>query len=95
MAITPSGVEEVFDIQVEGTENFIANGIVSHNTRWGTSDLIGRLSKDMVMNPDADQYEVVEFPALFEKDEVVEGEELEDPDDPTSPLHSVTKRHDI
>lgn len=61
------------------------------HTRWGTSDLIGRLSKDMMMNPDADQYDIVEFPALFEKEETIAVEEPEDPDDPTAPMHKVTK----
>lgn len=37
------GEEDVFDIQVADTENFIANGLVSHNTRWNEDDLIGRL----------------------------------------------------
>lgn len=64
-AIQPAGVEEVFDIQVERTENFIANGLVSHNTRWFMDDLTGRLTQDMAKDPVADQYEVVEFPALM------------------------------
>ena len=55
-SITPAGIEEVFDIQVEGTENFIANGLVSHNTRWHSSDLTGRLVQDMQANEQADQY---------------------------------------
>ena len=42
-SIKPCGVEEVFDIQVERTENFIANGLVSHNTRWHEDDLSGRI----------------------------------------------------
>jgi hypothetical protein len=42
VSITPSGKEEVFDVEVDRTENFIANGIVSHNTRWGKRDLTGR-----------------------------------------------------
>lgn len=41
--IIPSGIEDVFDIQVENTENFIANGLISHNTRWHDDDLAGRL----------------------------------------------------
>jgi predicted phage terminase large subunit-like protein len=41
--ITPAGYEDVYDIQVEGTENFIANGLVSHNTRWHEDDLAGRI----------------------------------------------------
>jgi predicted phage terminase large subunit-like protein len=43
--IVESGYEDVFDIQVESTENFIANGLVSHNTRWHEDDLAGRLLK--------------------------------------------------
>ena len=45
VAIDAAGFEDVFDIQVEGTENFIANGVVSHNTRWHEDDLIGWLVK--------------------------------------------------
>ena len=43
VSITPAGIEDVFDVQVERTENFIANGVVSHNTRWHEDDLTGRL----------------------------------------------------
>jgi predicted phage terminase large subunit-like protein len=42
-------------------------------TRWHQGDLIGRVIKDMTMNPDADQYEVFEFPAILE---------VPDPEDP-------------
>lgn len=35
-------------------------------TRWAEQDLIGKLHKDMIRKPDADSWEVVEFPALFE-----------------------------
>lgn len=41
--VIEEGYDDVFDIQVENTENFIANGLVSHNTRWHEDDLIGRL----------------------------------------------------
>jgi predicted phage terminase large subunit-like protein len=64
-SITPDGVEEVYDIQVEGTESFIANGVVSHNTRWHQRDLIGRLLKDSAMNEGGDTYEAFEFPAIL------------------------------
>lgn len=65
-SILPSGRAEVFDVQIDRTENFIAGGLVSHNTRWHLSDLTGRLTGDMVKNAEADQYEVVEFPAILE-----------------------------
>lgn len=37
-------------------------------TRWSQSDLSGKLVQDMVRNPDADQWNLVEFPALFENE---------------------------
>lgn len=37
-------------------------------TRWALNDLTGRVVKDMVMNDGADQYDVVEFPAVLEKE---------------------------
>ena len=46
VSISKAGKREVFDIQVEGTENFIANGLVSHNTRWHEDDLSGRILPD-------------------------------------------------
>jgi hypothetical protein len=77
--ITLDGFEDVYDIQVEGTENFVANGIVSHNTRWHQRDLIGRLIKDSATNPDGDQYEIFEFPAILNEDST-------DPDNPPKSL---------
>lgn len=37
-------------------------------TRWHLNDLTGRVISDMTKNPGSDQYEVVEFPALFESE---------------------------
>jgi predicted phage terminase large subunit-like protein len=42
--IRPAGIEDVFDIEVAETENFIAGGLVSHNTRWNEDDLLGWLT---------------------------------------------------
>lgn len=39
--------------------------IVVLHTRWAQRDLIGRLVKDASLAPDADQYEVFEFPAIL------------------------------
>jgi predicted phage terminase large subunit-like protein len=64
-SITPDGVDDVYDIQVEGTESFLANGVVSHNTRWHQRDLIGRLVKDSALNAGGDKYETFEFPAIL------------------------------
>jgi len=50
------------------------------HTRWAARDLIGRVTKDAAMNPDADQYEVFEFPAIL-----TTPNPNYDPDDPESP----------
>lgn len=39
--VSEGGIEDVFDVQIDRTENFIANGLVSHNTRWHQQDLAG------------------------------------------------------
>lgn len=44
LEVVPCGTEDVFDLQIDRTENFIANGLVSHNTRWAEDDLAGRLA---------------------------------------------------
>ena len=72
-AIDYVGEEEVFDVQIERTENFIANGLVSHNTRWHDDDLAGAqlslaktLREEGVPEEEINQWEVVSFPAISE-----------------------------
>jgi predicted phage terminase large subunit-like protein len=65
VSIISSGEEEVFDIEVERTHNFIANGVVSHNTRWSKKDLTGQVLKSEIQRG-GEEWEVIEFPALFE-----------------------------
>lgn len=60
--IQACGREDVFDIQVDRTENFIANGLVSHNTRWHDEDMIGQLSKEA-------GWTVINLPAICENPE--------------------------
>ncbi len=43
VSVEPCGRDDVYDLQIDRTENFIANGLVSHNTRWHQEDLIGQL----------------------------------------------------
>lgn len=62
-AIEPAGIEDVFDIQVEATENFIANGLVSHNTRWHEADLAGKI----LASEDGPNWRYVRLPALAEE----------------------------
>jgi predicted phage terminase large subunit-like protein len=42
-------------------------------TRWHQDDLTGRVTRDMAQNDKADQYEVVEFPAILEITKEVDG----------------------
>jgi predicted phage terminase large subunit-like protein len=66
VSIEPAGEEEVFDVEVDRTENFIANGIVSHNTRWGRRDLAGRLIQTSTERGDGEtEWEVIELPAIL------------------------------
>ena len=61
-SIVPAGHEEVFDVQVARTQNFIADGFISHNTRWHEDDLGGRLLTEMASG--GDQWEILKFAAL-------------------------------
>ncbi|MEN6314196.1 MAG: phage terminase large subunit [Clostridiaceae bacterium] len=61
-SITHTGIEDVFDVQIAETENFIANGLVSHNTRWHEDDLIGYLTREKA----ADGWFHIRIPALAE-----------------------------
>lgn len=67
--ITSEGEDEVFDMQVEGDENFIADGLVSHNTRWHEDDLGGRVLADL-------QQTTMRVRQICLPMEAVEGDEL-------------------
>lgn len=71
--VEPDGEAEVFDVQIDRTENFIANGLVSHNTRWSEDDLIGRLTdpKNPYYNADvAAQWTVINIPAILDDEAI-------------------------
>lgn len=61
VSIVPIGEEEVFDIEVERTHNFIANHLCSGNTRWHEDDLAGR-----ILNESGEKWTVVRYPAIAE-----------------------------
>lgn len=75
VSIEPDGEEEVFDVQVNCTENFIANGLVSHNTWWSEDDWAGRIQQVM-KSGEGDRFEVIRYPAIND-----EGDEYLLPDD--------------
>lgn len=59
--VISTGVENVYDLQIDRTENFIANGLVSHNTRWHEDDLAGRLLAE-----ERERWRVLDLPATAE-----------------------------
>jgi hypothetical protein len=97
ISVEPAGTEEVFDLQVEHTENFIANGLVSHNTWWHDDDLSGRIQQMMrtgIDDPDIDQFVVVKYPAIAETDEYLapNGDIVYDePGDPSQQLNILLR----
>jgi predicted phage terminase large subunit-like protein len=64
ISIDSDGQEEVFDVEIDRTENFIANGVVSHNTRWSLRDLTGQVIKAS-QTRGGDEWEVIELPAIM------------------------------
>lgn len=46
LEVVPSLDEDVYDLEIERTENFIAAGLCVHNTRWHEDDLTGWLLRE-------------------------------------------------
>jgi predicted phage terminase large subunit-like protein len=59
-------------------------------TRWHMDDLTGRVTRDMAQNHLADQYEVVEFPAILEVER-----DVADPNYPDDSTKTIRKLVDV
>lgn len=65
VSVELDGYEDVYDVQIDRTENFIANGAVSRNTWWHDDDWAGRIQQTMASG-DGDKFEIVRYPAINE-----------------------------
>lgn len=63
-SVSLAGVQSVYDLTISETHNFIAEGIVTKNTRWHEDDLCGRLLQDQ-----PERWLVLRYPALAETQE--------------------------
>jgi len=65
--LQPSVFDDVWEYYQAGPrQRLMPNGnILVVQTRWSTKDLTGMLVKEQVKNPDADQWELIEFPAIM------------------------------
>ncbi len=59
--LEPAGTTAVFDLTVPGYCNFIANGIVAHNSIEQDADLVLMLYRDSYYNPDSPDRDVAEL----------------------------------
>ena len=70
-ALSPTALENAWEWYMSGPRQRLQPGgaIVVVMTRWGEADLTARLLRQQAMDPKADQWEVVEFPAIFDSGE--------------------------
>jgi predicted phage terminase large subunit-like protein len=83
VSIEAAGYEDVFDVQIEQTENFVANSFISHNTRWHEDDVAGRLLPEnyngesgYIQCRDGNEWYVVCLPAECEREDDILGRKI-------------------
>ena len=66
-ALNPKSMEDTYEWYTSGPRQRLQPGgsIVIVMTRWNVNDLTGRLLKDAARDPKADQWELIELPAIL------------------------------
>jgi len=65
--LDPKPFDNVYDYYMTGPRQRLQPGgaIIIVMTRWNKRDLVGRLIENSIKNPDGDQWELIEFPAIL------------------------------
>jgi replicative DNA helicase len=61
VAVEPSGVEDVYDLEVPGHHNFVANDIVVHNSIEQDADIVMFIYRDEYYTPETEQPNIAEI----------------------------------
>lgn len=66
-SFSPNGLQFAYEWYTSGPRQRLQPGaaVVVIMTRWGENDLVGNLLRAAKNNPDADQWEVINFPAIM------------------------------
>lgn len=78
-SVVLEGFEDVFDIEVDRTHNFVANSLVTHNTRWHDDDLVARAIAQEGREETGGRWRVINLPAIADREDDPLGRRIGEP----------------